>query len=581
VKNGAILEKRVVRRQSIDHIDDQGLHPVLARVLNHRSCGYTAYQLKDLAEPTLLSNIDSVVDRLIEHLQKQSKILIVGDYDCDGATATAVAVRGLRMLGYASVDYLIPNRFKSGYGLSEMIIDQALAQSSSLDLLITVDNGISSISGVSYALKRGIDVIITDHHLPGDQLPATDMIVNPQLPGDTFPSKAICGVGVIYYVLLALRRKLVDQGRFNRENQPNFMSLIDLVTLGTIADCVPFDQNNRILVAHGLRRFRQGLICHGLRAMLDVIKMDLASITTVDIAFKLAPKLNAAGRMDDMSIGVQCLLSDDYESARSLAHMLVSFNEQRRDIQSSIQVEALKQVSSSRDPSKNIRANVLYHSDWHEGVIGIIASRIKDLTHRPTIVFTDENESLLKGSGRSIKGIHLRDALADIHAAHDILPKFGGHAMAAGLTIKKTDLSCFTDAFHQRIAAYADECFTEVIYTDGPLDAGELNLATAQAIREYGIWGQNYPEPVFDNVFAVKRVRLLKGKHLKLDLMLDYQPVAAMWFFIPDACIPLITVGVQLRAFYKLDVNTYLGESSLSLIIEHGSAMVEAVASSA
>ena len=575
------MEKRVIQRQSSDHIDAHGLHPVLARVLNHRSCGYTAYQLNDLADPSQFSNIDVVVDRLIMHLHKQSKILIVGDYDCDGATATAVAVRGLRMLGFVSVDYLIPNRFKSGYGLSEMIIDQALAQSSSIDLLITVDNGISSISGVSYALERGIDVIITDHHLPGEQLPATDMIVNPQLPGDVFPSKAICGVGVIYYVLLALRRKLLDQGRFSREDQPNFMTLIDLVTLGTIADCVPFDQNNRILVAHGLRRFRQGFICHGLRAMLDVIQMDLASITTIDIAFKLAPKLNAAGRMDDMSIGVQCLLSDDYESAKSLAHTLVSFNEQRRDIQSSIQTEALKQVSSSADTSKTIRANVLYHSDWHEGVIGIIASRIKDLTHRPTIVFTDESDLFLKGSGRSIKGIHLRDALADIHAVHAILPKFGGHAMAAGLTIKKTDLSCFTEAFHQRIAAHTDECFTEVIYTDGALGADELNLATAQAIRAYGIWGQNYPEPLFDNVFVVKRVRLLKGKHLKLDLMLDHQPVSAMWFFIPDACIPLITAGIRLRAFYKLDVNTYLGESSLSLIIEHGDTAVEAAACSA
>ena len=355
---GAFLSKRIIRRQSCNHILDTALHPVLARVLNQRACAYTAYRLTDLENPSSLKNIDKVVACLLQHRQQQSRILIVGDYDCDGATATAIAVKGLRMLGFYSVDYLIPNRFKTGYGLSEAIIDQALAATHKPDLLITVDNGISSISGVEYAKGHGIEVIITDHHLPGEQIPAIETIVNPQLPGDSFASKAICGAGVIYYVLLALRKHCVEQGVFTRAQQPNFMSLIDLVALGTIADCVPFDQNNRILVAQGLQRFRSGHICPGLRAMIDAVKLATQSMTAVDIAFKLAPKLNAAGRMDDMSIGVKCLLCDDYREALSLAQMLVSFNEQRRDIQSSIQSDAMRQID--RIGTRTINSKPMY-----------------------------------------------------------------------------------------------------------------------------------------------------------------------------------------------------------------------------
>lgn len=566
------LEKIIVRRkekQDSNH-ENTNLHPVLQRVVKQRKCQYTKYDLNDLETPGCLKNIKFVVEKICMHIKNKTPIIIIGDYDCDGATATAVAIRGLQLLGHQNVDYLIPNRFKSGYGLSREIVDQALMRKVKPKVIMTVDNGISSIDGVDYAIEKDIEVIVTDHHLPGEKLPNTKAIVNPQLVGDKFQSKAICGVGVIFYVLLAVRKKMVENGAFKGKKAPSFIHLLDLVTIGTIADCVPLDKNNRIMIAYGLRRIRANQISTGIRAMIEQSKSRLEKITAVDLAFKIAPKLNAAGRMDDMSIGVQCLLSDDAKEAERLAGILFSFNDQRKDVQANMQKEAIGQALSGKN--KNKKGVVLYHKDWHQGVIGIIASRVKDILYRPCIIFTDDGCDYIKGSGRSIDGIHLRDVLAKIANKHDLLEKFGGHAMAAGLRIKKTALQEFSDAFDSEVASHKKDVFTEVLYSDGPLNPQELSIKTAVAIADYGIWGNDYPEPLFENTMQIKSKRLIKGQHLKLDLSLNnIRNINAMWFFCPEKSQAVLQEGKSYNFFYKLAINEYLGEKRLNLFIEHAS----------
>ena len=560
-----MLKKKIIRRsEQKEQIKDNRLHPLLLRVINNRNCQYTKYALEDLLRPQALTNIEITIDELIQYRKQQNKILIIGDYDCDGATASAVAVKGLRALGFSNVDYLIPNRFKSGYGLSVSIVDQALERKEKPEILMTVDNGISSIEGVNYAISKGLKVIITDHHLPGEQLPNTPTIINPQLPQDRIESKAIAGVGVVFYVLLALRQKMRQQKEF-KGPAPNFMQFLDLVALGTIADCVPFDKNNRILIAHGLKKIREEHMSIGLKALLNGECSTLPNITTTDIAFKVAPKLNAVGRMDDMTIGVRCLLSESKEEAEQLANILKSHNDTRKIKQHEIQTDALKKMAKS--DQKGI---VLYDKDWHQGIIGIVASKIKEEKYRPCIIFAEDDEGYIKGSGRSIEGINLRDTLAKISEKDDILKKFGGHSMAAGMSILKKDLEKFSTMFDAEIKGYDQALFTPVLHTDGIIGNEELNTESAKAIDAYGIWGQGYEEPIFERKMTVVNKRLIKEKHIKLTLSCGGKMrVNAMWFFCTEKDYNEIEINEEYEVYFKLNVSEYLGEEQFSIFVEH------------
>ena len=561
-----MLDRTVVRPSPVnDKPLNSDLHPVLRRIIALRPCQYTDYVLNDLLRPDTLSGLSGVVGRLMRARDEQSSICVIGDYDCDGATATAVAVRGLKLMGFHQVDYLIPNRFESGYGLSVSIVQQALALSSQPAILLTVDNGISSVDGVAYAKKHALDVIVTDHHLPGKILPDTPYIVNPQLENDKFQSKAICGVGVIFYVLLALRRALIQAKLLTEKIQ--MIPLLDLVTLGTVADCVPLDQNNRILIHHGLSRMRRDLVSPGIRALCRVGKVVQSQMSSVDLAFRVAPKLNAAGRMDDMSIGVRCLLSNDDAEATRLADQLAGFNSERTRVQDTMLQQALQQVDA-----KSLRVQqviILYHKDWHQGVIGILASKIKERFHKPCIIFADDNDVDIKGSARSISGIHMRDLLDHVASSTSLIDKFGGHSMAAGLSIKRDNLSLFTNAINTCVTTVPASFFVPTITTDGPLGAHEISIGTADAIQSYGIWGHSYPEPIFDNVMIVLQKRVLKDKHLKL--ILKYQSVTyeAMWFFCSDQIMSMLQLNARYRFFYKLSINSYLGERKLNMLVEY------------
>ncbi|MEC8882874.1 MAG: single-stranded-DNA-specific exonuclease RecJ [Pseudomonadota bacterium] len=560
-----MLRKTVIRHEGHKKkIKNRDLHPVLDRVIGNRNCQYIEYELEDLLRPQALKNIEITTDELIRYRREQKNILIIGDYDCDGATASTVAIKGLRALGFTNVDYLIPNRFKSGYGLSLNIVKQALERKDKPEVLITVDNGITSIEGVDYAISKGLKVIITDHHLPGNHLPNTPTIINPQLPGDQFQSKATAGVGVIFYVLLALRQKMREQGMFEKA-APNFMQFLDLVALGTIADCVPFDKNNRILISHGLRKIREGRMSIGLEALLSDEKSKLADITTTDIAFKVAPKLNAVGRMDDMTVGVRCLLSESEGEAEELANILKNHNTTRKLKQNEIQTDALRKMAKS-----DKHGIVLYDKSWHQGIIGIVASKIKEEKYRPCIIFAEDDDGYIKGSGRSIEGINLRDTLAKISEKNNILKKFGGHSMAAGMSILKKDLETFSAMFDAEIKQYDEALFTPVLYTDGVLKNEEMNTETAKAIDAYGIWGQGYEEPIFEKKMTVISKRLIKEKHIKLTLSTgEKMKVNAMWFFCTEKDYNNIETNEDYQVYFKLNVSEYLGEEQFSIFIEH------------
>lgn len=529
--------------------------------------------LKELLPDSEMKGMNEAVARLSHAIVSNESMLIVGDFDCDGATSTAVAILGLRMMGATQVDYLVPNRFEYGYGLSPEIVEVAHTQSPSL--LITVDNGISSVEGVARARSLGMDVVVTDHHLAGDQLPDAAAIVNPNQPGCGFPAKSTCGVGVIFYVLIALRRALQQQGWFEQQDLavPNLASLLDLVALGTVADVVALEHNNRVLVHQGLKRIRAGQARPGLLALIEISGRQKERLVASDLGFAIAPRLNAAGRLEDMSIGIECLLSDDADYARDLAQSLDQLNLERRGIEQEMQQQALQLLDQiPLDENQLPYGLCLYDEAWHQGVVGILASRIKERTHRPVIAFARGDNGDIKGSARSIPGLHIRDALATLNARHPgLISKFGGHAMAAGLTLNSGALDQFKVAFDQAVREQlsADD-LDQRIETDGELSASEMSLELAERLREAGPWGHHFPEPLFDGQFSVLQQRIVGQRHLKLVLM-DAKTgisVDAIHFNADMDCWPDQAI-VSVRAVYKLDVNEFRGQRNVQLMVDY------------
>ena len=555
-------------------LEQQGLHPLLARIYAARGVVMRSeldYQFKSLLPPARLTRSGEAAALLADAIARQARILIVADYDCDGATACAVGIRALRAFG-ARVDYLVPNRFTCGYGLSPDIVD--LAAQNRPDLIVTVDNGIASVDGVARARELGIATLITDHHLPGDELPAAECIVNPNQPGCDFPSKNLAGVGVIFYVMLALRAELRLRGWFEQRDEPNLAQYTDLVALGTVADVVPLDYNNRILVAAGLQRIRAGQARPGIQALLEVASRRPAAIVAADLGFAVGPRINAAGRLDDMSIGIECLLSQDPQRAMRLATQLQQLNQDRRVIESDMQQEALQALAEldlAREGEPPL-AMTLYQPGWHQGVIGILASRIKDRLHRPTIAFADGDPGQIKGSARSIPGIHIRDILDAVACRHPgLISKFGGHAMAAGLSLARADYERFAEAFVAEVERHAEDVQLQaVIESDGELVESDFALELAEQLRFAGPWGQHFPEPVFDGRFQVVSQRLVAEKHLKLVLFPASGSVLldAIAFNIDPEVWPNQTVE-QVEIAYRLDVNEFRGQRSLQLLVEH------------
>ncbi|AIS19684.1 ssDNA exonuclease RecJ [Pseudomonas rhizosphaerae] len=516
-----------------------------------------------------LKGIEAAVELLVTAIDQRQRILIVGDFDADGATASAVGVLGLRLLGAAHVDYLVPNRFEYGYGLTPEIVEVALQREP--QLLVTVDNGISSVEGVAAAKAAGLQVLVTDHHLPGHELPAADAIVNPNQPGCEFPSKNLAGVGVIFYVLMALRARLRELGRYAQVAQPNIGELLDLVALGSVADVVPLDANNRILVHQGLERIRAGRARPGITAILEVARREHARITSTDLGFILGPRLNAAGRLDDMSLGIECLLSSDLPSAQAIASQLDGLNQDRKSIEQGMQREALAQLKDLAVESMPFGL-CLFDAQWHQGVIGILASRLKERYHRPTIAFADAGDGLLKGSARSVQGFHIRDALDAVAATHPhLISKFGGHAMAAGLTLPQENFPAFCEAFDAQVRSQlCEEDLTGRLLSDGTLGVEEFHLELARALRNAGPWGQHFPEPMFHGVFQLVEQRVVGERHLKVMLKTECGSVSldGIAFGIDREVWPDPSVRwVQLA--YKLDLNEFRGRETVQLLITH------------
>ena len=568
---------RIELRPLPDSLPDLGnLPPLLTRLYAARGVRSAEELEKGLARLIpyqQLAGIEAAVELLVAALEQRQRVLIVGDFDADGATASCVGVLGLRMLGVAHVDYLVPNRFEYGYGLTPEIVAVALRRQP--DLLITVDNGISSVDGVAAAKAAGLKVLVTDHHLPGPELPAADAIVNPNQPGCPFPSKAMAGVGVIFYVLLALRARLRETGWFARRGlaEPNLAELLDLVALGSVADVVPLDANNRILVHQGLARIRAGRARPGLRAILEVAGKQAARVTSIDLGFILGPRLNAAGRLDDMSLGIECLLCDDEALAHDMAVQLDALNQDRKAIEQGMQREALAQLKDLTLEELPFGL-CLFEPEWHQGVIGILASRLKERYHRPTIAFADAGDGLLKGSARSVPGFHIRDALDAVAARHPgLISKFGGHAMAAGLSLPAVNFGAFAAAFDAEVRRQlSDEDLTGRLLSDGQLSAEEFHLELARALRHAGPWGQHFPEPQFHGVFEVVQQRLVgKGEnHLKLVVKTECGSLSldAIAFNIDREQWPNPTVRWAELA-YKLDVNEFRGQESVQLLVSH------------
>lgn len=544
------------------------VHPVLRRVYAARGISDAArieHRLTSLLPPSF-GGIDRACALLDEAIRDDRRIVIVGDFDADGATGTAVAVRGLRMLGARNIDFAVPNRFVHGYGLSARLVDEL---SPAPDLIVTVDNGIVAHAGVARARELGMQVIVTDHHLTGATLPDADAIVNPNLPGDPFPSKALAGVGVMFYLLLATRARMRARGAFGAD-EPDLSCLLDLVALGTVADLVPLDENNRTLISAGLKRIRSGRACWGIRALLDSAKRDAARIVAGDLAFAVAPRVNAAGRLDDMRVGIDCLLADDPLRARDLAEKLSTINSERRELQATMVEQAEHAVGAwlSANGGELPCGVVLFDETWHHGIVGLVASRLKDSLRRPVVACAPAEDGEVKASGRSIAGFHLRDALAEIDArSPGMLRRFGGHAMAAGLSIHRDDLGTFADAFagvaKERIAP---EQFDAVLLTDGELDADDFRLELAEQLRSGGPWGQAFPEPLFDGVFIVDDCRPMGESHLRMTLRCDGRrtSIDAVMF---NARIE--RMSPRIRAAYSLDINEWNGSRKLRLLLSH------------
>ncbi|MCR1830557.1 single-stranded-DNA-specific exonuclease RecJ [Proteus mirabilis] len=566
------LRRRVAKATALP----ESLDPLLRQIYANR--GITSEtqlerSLKGLLHYQDLNGIDVAISLLVEALKLQSRIVIVGDFDADGATSTALAIKALRQMGFQQVSYHIPNRFDDGYGLSPQVVHDVAKKG--VDLIITVDNGISSFEGVDVAHEYGIRVLVTDHHLPGHSLPQADAIINPNLADCAFLSKSLAGVGVTFYLMTALRAELEKQGWFTAQGlaRPNMADYLDLVALGTVADVVPLDENNRIFVYEGLRRIRAGRCCAGIKALTEVSRKTLSQLVSSDLGFALGPRLNAAGRLDDMSVGVALLLTNDIGVAREIANELDGLNQTRREIEAGMQEEAsaiFRQFITTQDDLPNGLA--IYHPQWHQGVVGILASRIKEKLHRPVIAFAPSGDGLLKGSGRSIHGVHLRDALERLNTLNPgLMVKFGGHAMAAGLSLEEDKFPLFQRHFSALMAELVSaEQLQGVILTDGELSDSQLSLPIAEMLREAGPWGQAFPEPLFDGKFTLLQQRIVGSKHLKMMLqpINSHVMIDAIAFNVdvniwPDNSIKTVELA------YRLDVNEFRGQRNAQLLVEH------------
>jgi len=565
----------IVRRPVITGLErlPAGLAPVLQRIYAARrieSGDDLEYSLERLHPPQQLGGLAQAISLLATAVTTGQRLLIVGDFDADGATSCALCMRALRSMGTQEVAYLVPNRFEYGYGLTPEIVEVAARQQP--DLIITVDNGISSVAGVAAAQAHGIRVLITDHHLPGEQLPQADAIVNPNLHGDAFPSKHLAGVGVAFYVMLALRAELRRRDWFAQQAipEPNLGRLLDLVALGTVADVVPLDHNNRILVAQGLQRIRAGHCVPGIHALLQTGRRSAARCVAEDLGFAVGPRLNAAGRLDDMSLGIECLLTDSESTARVMATQLDDLNRARREIEAGMQAQALTAIRELHLDADELPMGLcLFDPDWHQGVVGILASRIKERYHRPVIAFARSDAGELKGSARSVSGLHIRDTLDAVATRYPgLITRFGGHAMAAGLSLEASKFAAFAAAFAAEVArALSREQLGNVIYSDGALSVDELTLDIARLLRDAGPWGQGFPAPLFDGRFCVLDQRVVGEKHLKMHLSpVDGPiPIDAIAFntpSLPQACR-------KAHMAYRLDVNEFRGVESAQLIVEH------------
>lgn len=566
-----------IKRISSSQENMQSFSSVLNRVYANRNIqseDELQYSIANLLPYTDLKGISEAASIISDSIKNQLSIVIVGDFDVDGATSTTVAVKALQSMGAAKVDFIVPNRFEYGYGLTPEIVAVAVERFNP-DVIITVDNGISSIDGVKSAKELNLTVVVTDHHLPAATLPIADAIVNPNQAGCSFPSKMLAGVGVIFYVMLAVRSTLRDQNWFVEKNipEPNLAELLDLVALGTVADVVPLDYNNRILVSQGLARIRSGKVRAGIKALIDVAGRESSRLIASDFGFAIAPRLNAAGRLEDMSLGIDCLLSDDISEAKRIAQQLDEINFVRRDIEADMKQQAMAILDGMHlDENKNLPFGLcLYDENFHEGVVGIIASRIKDQWNRPVIIFAKSDNGLLKGSGRSIKGFHLRDALDSVATKHpQLISKFGGHAMAAGLSIAESDYELFTQSFDAEVKRHLNEDDLQgVIMSDGELLESEFTMTTAEELRYAGPWGQTFQEPVFDGVFNIVNKRIVGEKHLKMSLQpegLKFE-IDAIAFNVTDE--DWSDQVKQAKIAYRLDVNVFRGNKNLQLMVEH------------
>lgn len=569
------MSAQIIRRKPVDiPVGLQSLSPIMQRIFSTRGVNDSAELepvLIGLLSPDSLKGLAAALDRLLIAFKQQQRILVVGDFDADGATSTAVAVRLLREMGAAFVSYLVPNRFTCGYGLTPALVE--LAKPKQPDLIITVDNGIASMDGVAAANAAGIDVLITDHHLPGERLPDAVAIVNPNQPGCRFPSKAMAGVGVVYYLMIALRKHLQASGWFEQQcvPVPNLASVLDIVALGTVADVVPLDdRNNRILVAQGLGRMRSGQMCPGIKALLEVAGREPASLVAQDLGFALGPRLNAAGRLEDMSIGISCLLAQTDEEALRLATQLDELNRSRQVIESDMSLQAFKAVEKLSLDGKMPLGVCVYEPDWHQGVVGLVASRVKEKLGRPVIAFARDGDTHLKGSARSVPGVHIRDALVRVAVVYpELIEQFGGHAMAAGLKIKQTNYAAFVAAFAESVARELKEAdCLEVIASDGELSSQEMTLAFAEELRFIVPWGQGFPEPVFDGQFELVSQRVVGENHLKLELRLlgEEHTIEGIWFRA-DVTNWQYAPQQAVRIAYRLDVNSFRDRKRLQLVV--------------
>ncbi len=571
-EHGPAIRRRTHNAEPLD-----GLHAVVARVYAAR--GIHSHEeldpsLGNLPTPAL-ADIDAATERLEAALRAGERILVIGDFDADGATSVALALRALAAFGHGAVDYLVPNRFEYGYGLTPELVEPAAEYAPGL--ILTVDNGISSHAGVAAAAERGIDTVVTDHHLPGDSLPPAVAVVNPNREDCGFPVKSLAGVGVVFYLMVALRARLDRSGWFGERGieSPSMADFLDLVALGTVADVVPLDRCNRILVEQGLRRIRAGHCCPGIRALMEAAKRSPAALQAGDLGFALGPRLNAAGRLADMAVGIQTLLADDPDEARTRAQQLEDLNRERRDIEAEMRMQAddeLARLRTTLEAGEALPAGlVLYDERWHQGVSGILAGRVREAVHRPTVIFADAGDGMLKGSARSVSGLHIRDVLAAIDAAQPhLIKRFGGHAMAAGLGLAIEHLDAFRDAFASEVErALGGVAPLREIHTDGDLASDEMDLATAEALAAAGPWGAGFPEPNFDGDFRVMDGRVVGERHLKLRLQpLAGGPTFDAIHFNADPSL-LADPGERARVVYRLEVNEFRGRRNVQLNVEY------------